>query len=163
MNECYDCRNWEEKYDKLYYRFNRLSNSYSDLEKRYNDTYNKLDSANFKIRDELEPRIKSEQRSYDAYVTSGGGDECFHNGMNSHCGFECSIFGDKQECFEGITTEEQILDIYENYVDTGYILTLIEKYGLEEKAKEIDREVVREQIKIQKEKIERLEQELLEI
>lgn len=163
MDECYNCDRLEEKYDNLYRRYDRLLDSYRDLEKKYENTYNELDLANFKIRNELEPRIKSEQRSYDSWATSGGGDECFQNGMNGHCGYGCSIFGDKPKCFENITSEEEVLDIYENYTDTGYILNLIQEYNLEEKVKEINRKAIKDQINIHKEKIEKLEKELLSI
>jgi hypothetical protein len=163
MSECYNCERLQNKYDNLSWKYDKLSDKYYELEKKYNNTYNELSSAEFKIRTELEPRIKSEHRSYDAYVTSGGSDECFSNGMNGHCGFECSMFGDKAECFEGIKTEEEVLNIYENYVTTGHILNLIEEYGLEEKVKEIDREAIRQQIDVHKAKIEKLEKELLAI
>lgn len=46
------------------------------------------------------------QMLYDNYVTSGGSDPCFSNGMNGHCGFECSVFGSKPECFDGMTAEQ---------------------------------------------------------
>lgn len=44
---------------------------------------------------------------YDNYVSSGGSDPCFQNGMNGKCGFECSAFGSKPECFDGITDEQR--------------------------------------------------------
>jgi len=54
-----------------------------------------------------------------------------------------------------------ILDIYENYVNVGYILDLIKEYGLEEKAKEIDREVLRKQMGVHQREIDKLYKELL--
>ena len=160
MSECRECDRWEEKYDNLYRRYDRLSDSYHKLDEKYNKLDSELDYANSKIRTELESRIKSEKLSYDIYVTSGGGDECYQNGMNGHCGFGCSIFGDKPECFENVTTNEQILEIYKDYTNTGYILELIEEYGLEEEVKEIDREYLREQINKRKEYIEEYKQDI---
>jgi len=160
MNKCNNCDRLEEKYNNLYRRFDRLSDSYRDLEKKYNNTYNELSSAESRIHNELEPRIKQEHESYDSWVTSGGGDECFNNGMNGHCGYGCSIFGDKIECFENATSEETILEIYENYVDTGYILELIRNHNLAEKAKEIDKKSIENRINEFRAKISKAEEEL---
>jgi len=160
MNECRDCNRWEEKYDNLYRRYDRLSDSYNKLEKENNKLYGQKDHAEYRIRNELEPRIKREQRSYDSWATSGGGDECYQNGMNGHCGFECSVFGSKWDCFKSVNTEEEILNIYENYINDGLILDLIEEHGLEEKAKEIDRECLKERINKRKEYIEEYKQDI---
>lgn len=48
-----------------------------------------------------------DQLIYDNYVTSGSGDMCFQNGMSGHCGLECSVFGSKPECFDGMTEEQR--------------------------------------------------------
>ena len=122
-----------------------------------------LDSAKFKIHNELEPRIKTEQKSYDSYVLNGGSDQCYQNGMSGKCEYDCSIFGEKLECFENVTTEEQILDIYENYINTGYVLDLIKEHGLEEKAKEIDSNILIKQMNVHQREIDKLYKELLSI
>lgn len=44
---------------------------------------------------------------YDNYITSDGSDPCFQNGMNGKCGFDCSVFGSKSECFDGMTDEQR--------------------------------------------------------
>lgn len=160
MSECYNCDRLQEKYDNIRWRYDNLLDKYNKLEKDYNNTYDKLSSAEFKIHTELEPRIKQEQRSYDNWVTSGGRDVCFGNG---NCGYDCLKFGSKPECFENVSTEEEILDIYENYVDDGYILDLIEEYGLEEKVKEIDKKIIRNRIDKCKDEIKKLEEKLLNI
>jgi len=149
MNICKDCETLQQNYNDLYWKYDNLLDKYHKLKEEYNKTCNKLDSANFKINTELEPRIKNEQRNYD--------------GMSGKCGYECSIFGNKSECFENITTEEQILDTYENYINTGYILDLIKEYGLEDKAKWIDKEILRKQMGIHQREIDKLYKELLNI
>ena len=83
--------------------------------------------------------------------------------MSGNCGYNCSIFGERLECFENVNTEEQILDIYENYIDTGYILDLIKEYGLEVKAKEIDRNILRKQMGVHQREIDKLYKKLLSI
>lgn len=45
---------------------------------------------------------------YDNYVISGGSDPCFANGMPGKCGFDCSVFGSKPECFDGMTEEQRL-------------------------------------------------------
>ena len=161
MSECSNCDRWEEKYKDLLYDFRQRGYRIEELQIEVNKVANNLDHAEYRIRNELEPRIKREQRSYDSWVTSGGsGDECYQNGMNGHCGCECSVFGSKWDCFENVNTEEEILNIYENYKNDGLILNLIEEYGLEEKAKEIDRECLRERINKRKEYIEEYKQDV---
>lgn len=72
----------EEKYENLKYKYEKLQRKYDDLKDRFKKTY----SANFRIRHELEPRIKSERNAYDNYVLNGG-NSCFSNGINGGCGF----------------------------------------------------------------------------
>lgn len=163
MSDCYNCSRLQEKYDDLRYYYDRRGDRIEKLETQIGKLENELSSAEYKIRNELEPRIESERRSYDTYVTNGGSDVCFQTGISGNCGYSCSIFGEKQECFENVKTEDQILEIYENYVNDGYILDLIEDYGLQEKAKEIDRKIIREQIEEYNNKIKELEEELLNI
>lgn len=162
MGECYNCTDLEKRIDNLRRNYDHLRNEYNKLQEKYDNTYNKLSSANFKIETELEPRIKQEQRSYDVYVTNGGGDECFQSGISGSCGYDCHIFGEKPECFENVKREE-ILYIYENITDTGYIEDLIEEYELEAEAKEIDRGVLRKQIDKHQEEIAKLQQQILKI
>jgi len=111
MHECNNCDRLEEKYDNLYRRFDRLSYSYRDLEKKYNSTYDELNSAESRIHNELEPRIEQEHKSYDSYVLSGGSDPCFQNGMSGNCGMKCEAFGSKEECFD--RSDEELIKIYE--------------------------------------------------
>lgn len=160
MSECYNCDRLQDKYDNLYWKYDKLLDKYHKLEEKYNTASNKLNSAEYKIKNELEPRIESEHRSYDSWVTSGGSDECFSNGMSGNCGIHCSIFGDKPECFEGLNTKEKIL---EAYIEHGYmdgLDELIKEYSLEEYCKETDREYYREQIAIHNKAIEKLQKEL---
>jgi len=163
MSECHNCDTLQENYNNLHYKYNNLLDKYYDLNRKNNKLILELDSAKYKIHNELEPRIKSEQKSYDSYVLNGGEDKCYQNGMSGNCGYNCSIFGERLECFENVNTEEQILDIYENYIDTGYILDLIKEYGLEVKAKEIDRNILRKQMGVHQREIDKLYKKLLSI
>jgi len=104
---------WEEKYNDLLYYYRELKRKYEKLEEKYDKTYSDLNHAEFRIENELIPRIKREERSYDNWVTSGGSDECYHNGMGGNCGIECSVFGSKGECFENIT--KKTIDDIVNY------------------------------------------------
>ena len=60
----------QEKYDELLSKYKNLNSDYNDLKERYNRLDLELDSANFKIRKELEPRIQEEKRAYDRWVSS---------------------------------------------------------------------------------------------
>ncbi len=60
---------WEEKYDDLLVKFNRLERKYEELEEKYDKQYDELSHANFVIKTELEPRIQQEHRAYDRWVT----------------------------------------------------------------------------------------------
>lgn len=162
MNTCYNCEKWEEKYDRLERKYDRLSNSYSELERRFNKSEDELREANWKVKYELEPRIKNEHRSYNDYVISGGSDECFRSGMSGKCGVECPIFGEKAECYDSFTKEEQILELYATETTTNYLIELIDKMGLQEKCKEIDRKYYQDEIDNHKKSIHKLE-ELLSV
>lgn len=163
MSDCYNCDRWEEKYDNLKRKYDRLYDSHNELERRNRKTEDELYEANWKVKHELEPRIESEHRSYDSYVLSGGGDECFSNGMSGNCGVDCSIFGDKPECYDSFTTEEQVLELYETTATTNYLMELIEKMGLQGKCKDIDRKYYIDEISKHKEAIAKLEIALNEI
>jgi len=97
---------WEEKYNDLLWSYRKRGDRIDELEKESQIMYSNLSHAEFRIETELEPRIKREENSYDVWATNGGSDECFYNGMGGKCGVECSIFGDKGECFENITSKE---------------------------------------------------------
>lgn len=61
---------WEERYNELKYDYRKLQNKYDELKEKYDKVDSDLYSANFKIRNELEPRIESEKRAYDLWVTN---------------------------------------------------------------------------------------------
>lgn len=59
---CDNCVYWKDK-------FYDLKDEYNDVLKELRKTENKLESAEFRIRNELEPRIQRERNSYDKWVT----------------------------------------------------------------------------------------------
>jgi len=61
---------YEQRYEDLHYEFARLKRCYEDLRQKHSVLEDKLSSAEFKIKTELEPRIKQEQRMYDKWVTN---------------------------------------------------------------------------------------------
>jgi len=61
---------WEEKFNDLLRNYRRLERKYEDLENKNNKLYDELYHANFRIDQELEPRIRQEKRSYDNWVTN---------------------------------------------------------------------------------------------
>lgn len=105
----------EEKYENLKYKYEKLQKEYDDLEDRFRKTDDELYSANFRIKHELEPRIKSERNAYDNYVLSGG-NSCFSHGMNGYCGIQCSHFGQEENCREVISemSNEELFKYYTN-------------------------------------------------
>lgn len=94
----------------------------AELREELNKTDMKLDTAEYRISSELEPRLKSEQRSYDSWVTSGGSNICMSNGMKGNCGVKCSAYGDKSECTDDLTDEELLNDYRENDVIEQVVL-----------------------------------------
>ncbi|MDD4779100.1 MAG: hypothetical protein PHT02_00655 [Tissierellia bacterium] len=150
---------WKEKYDDLLYYYRKRGDKISNLEKEVNKLYDRANHAEFRITTELEPRIQREYDSYDSYVTSGGSDECFHNGDSGRCGVECSVFGSKIECFESMTSKD-ILNLYKDGYDFDYILDYIEDMGLSEEKKKIDIEYYEGQIEIKRLELEKLQNEL---
>ena len=52
------------------YEYRKLQRENEELRGTISGIRNELDSAKFKIRNELEPRIESEKRSYDNWVTN---------------------------------------------------------------------------------------------
>lgn len=107
------CDSIEEKYESLKYKYEKLQKEYNDLQERYRKTDDELSNANFRIKHELEPRIKSERNSYDRYILSGG-DSCFSRGMNGDCGTQCSHFGQEEKCKDVISemSNEELLEYY---------------------------------------------------
>lgn len=141
---------WEE-------RANYWKNSYYNLEsahdklKRANDSVaSKLTSAEYKINTQLKPRIKQEEKAYDSFVTGGGGNACFQEGLNGNCGFNCSGFGSEDECqiiFESITDKE-LLTAYDEGIES--LVDEIESRGLQVKMYLIDIALYKSKIKNQK-------------
>jgi predicted nucleic acid-binding Zn-ribbon protein len=60
---------WEEKYNDLKYEYDRRGRRIEELTQEVKGLEDRLYSAEYKIRTELEPRIESEKRGYDAYIT----------------------------------------------------------------------------------------------
>lgn len=150
---------WKEKYDDLRYYYDKRGDKINKLEKENRKLYDNFSSAEFRIRNELEPKIQSERKSYDNYVSNGGGDMCFQIGMSGNCGYKCPNFGDKSECFEDMK-DEDFLYAYENYINDGIILDYIEDLGLSEKAKEIDIKLLKQRINSKQLELDKLNEEL---
>ncbi len=60
---------YEEKYDDLLREYRRLERKNEELESKLSKARDELYSAEFKIRNELEPRIASKRRAYDNWAT----------------------------------------------------------------------------------------------
>lgn len=95
----------------------------STIEKLQNDLIksdDKLNSAEFRIHNELEPRIESEKRSYDNWVISPEAHmseddaTCLHYYEIDECGSGCPIFGNIQECTENLSDKELLKEYIEN-------------------------------------------------
>lgn len=84
---------WEEKYNDLKWSYNKLERLYDELKDDYKRKDDELYSAEFKIRTELEPRIKQEQRSYDAWVSSPGCGRCECDDIEicAKCDEDCDV------------------------------------------------------------------------
>lgn len=61
---------YREKYENLKYNFQKLELKYENLERENQKLSSDLDSAEFKIRTELNPRIARERKAYDAFITN---------------------------------------------------------------------------------------------
>ncbi len=61
---------YEDRYKDLKYAYERLREEHIKLKKDYNELESRLSSAEFKIKNELEPRIQKEKRAYDIWVTN---------------------------------------------------------------------------------------------
>lgn len=57
--------------EKLRWQLRDKNNQIEDLQEEIKSLQRKLDSAEYRIRTELEPRIQREKRSYDCWVTNG--------------------------------------------------------------------------------------------
>lgn len=150
---------WEQKYKDLVYYYDKRGYTIEDLNNQLRKAEEKLSSAEYKIEYELNPRIKQEERSYDAYVTSGGSDECWSNGQGGRCGFQCTCWGSKNECFEDITKED-LLYAYAEIEDQGIILDYIHDWGLQKEAQKIDIDIKLEQISNKKKELLKLKEDL---
>jgi len=116
MNEdCCHC-DIRASYEDLKWSYSRLRDERNDLMSRLNSSESALYDAEWKIKEELNPRIEQEKRAYDCWVTSPGrGDECFANGESGNCGKDCSIFCERDECLENFSPEEVIAIYKEGY------------------------------------------------
>lgn len=59
----------ERECDRLKYKLEDLRNQLRDAERETRKANERADNAEFRIRQELEPRIKREERAYDSFVT----------------------------------------------------------------------------------------------
>ena len=100
MNEEY----YKDRICDLEARLRRITRCYEEAKSALGKAEDRLCSAEYKIRNELEPRIRQEERAYDRWATDGAGDECFRSGMNGKCGPECEAFLSKPECLSGTNT-----------------------------------------------------------
>jgi len=62
--------NYQDKYEDLLSRYRRLQEKHNKLQAECKKIGDKLDSANLRIEQELEPRIAHEKREYDNWVTN---------------------------------------------------------------------------------------------
>lgn len=148
----------EEKYENLKYKYKKLQRKYEDLQREYRKTDDKLYSANFRIKHELEPRIQSERSAYDCYILSGG-DSCFSQVMNGGCGFHCSNFGEEENCKEVISemTNDELLKYYkdnEAFDSVPIVREELVSRGLEKEVKSIDEQYCRQCIEDLNKKID---------
>jgi len=155
----------EEKYNDLRWNYDDLLSKFHKLQEEKYKVDTKLDSAEYRIHNELEPRIEQERKSYDSYVLSGGSDPCFQNGMSGNCGVKCEEFGSKEECFD--RSNEELIKIYEEGYSQDKIKEIFTEQGksnivlrlLEADLSDIDDEIsrlnlVKEQIQEERDKIQ---------
>lgn len=83
---------WKDKYLTL-------KDEYEKLQELYKQQERELDKANYQIKTELEPRIASERRSYDCWVTSQAEPKCA-------CTLGCP-YEDTDECLRKYEREEK--------------------------------------------------------
>lgn len=110
----------EEKIKDLNRIIGRKNDIIVELQEDLRKSGDKLDSAEYKISSELEPRLQRERNSYDRYVSSPEShmseDEatCFHFSQKEQCGVECPEFGNRSECTEDLTDKQLLKDYIEN-------------------------------------------------
>lgn len=90
--------NKDEIIDCLSYKLRKANERIGELESENRTLRNKLDNAEYKIREELEPRIASEKRSYDCWVTSQAEPKCA-------CTLGCP-YEDTDECLRKYEREQ---------------------------------------------------------
>lgn len=116
--------------ERLKDKINKLSSQVSKLNQELKKTAEDRDHAEFRIRTELEPRIRREERSYDAWVSQQTGEaECLHfeKLVDKVCDFVDSEYG---ECFEW---EESDGDLYQMILFLVKNREDIDIYKIEEK------------------------------
>ena len=82
---------WKDKYLTLKDEYDKLQEEYKQLDRN-------LDKVEYKLRTELEPRIASEKRSYDCWVTSQAEPKCA-------CTLGCP-YEDTDECLRKYEREQ---------------------------------------------------------
>lgn len=60
----------QEKYDDLLWEYRKLKREYEKLQQKCRASEDELHAANFRISQELEPRIKQEKRAYDNWLAN---------------------------------------------------------------------------------------------
>lgn len=117
------------------------NNVIEDLEKQLDKTRSDKEHAEYRVKQELEPRIKAEERVYDIWVSNGGSDPCMRNGMNGNCNPDCEAFGSEDGCFEYFTDmpDEDFLEYYrENGDEHEEVVGLLFERGLWKQKMKID-------------------------
>lgn len=157
-------RSLEERYNDLKWSYSDLLSKFHRLQEEKSKVDSKLNSAEHRIHNELEPRIEQEHKNYDSYVLSGGSDPCFSNGMSGNCGVKCEAFGSKEECFD--RSDEELIKIYEEgysqdkikeiFIELGksdIVLRLLEDdlFGIDDEISRLN--LVKEQIQEERDKI----------
>lgn len=87
--------------EEIYYwkdKYLTLKEEYDKLQELYKQQERELDKANYQIKTELEPRIASERRSYDCWVTSQAEPKCA-------CTLGCP-YEDTDECLRKYEREQ---------------------------------------------------------
>ena len=87
--------------EEIYYwkdKYLTLKDEYDKLQELYKQQERELDKAEYKLRTELEPRLASERRSYDCWVTSQAEPKCA-------CTLGCP-YEDTDECLRKYEREQ---------------------------------------------------------
>jgi len=132
MSDCYNCSQvdrLESRISDLKRSIGRYRDEINSLKTKLYESEMQLDNANYRIREELEPRISSEKKSYDNWVLGGGSDPCMRAGLDGNCGYEyCGAFGSKEYCFECFENmgEEEVKELVDHGLCTDDIESLIQ-------------------------------------